>query len=134
MERKKKIIYFLITEWSLFVKSWVPFTQGCFVPSLVEIGRMVLEKKIFYLLKYFTSPRKRAWPFIWTNLNPLYPRMLCAVFGWNWPSGSWEEDENVKSLQVDPDDGQQVIRKAHLSFQLRWAKNLLKIPKFLYYF
>ena len=53
--------------------------------------------------------------------------MLCAKFGWNWPSGSGEEDENVKSLQrttekfydnnndkddVDNDDGQ----------RLRWAK------------
>ena len=40
-------------------------------------------------------------------------------------SGSGEEDENVKSLQTDrqmdgqTDDGRQVIRKAHLSFQLR---------------
>ena len=25
--------------------------------------------------------------------------MLCAKFGWNWPSGSGEEDKNVKSLQ-----------------------------------
>ena len=55
--------------------------------------------------------------------------MLCAKFGWNWPSGSGEEDENVKSLQTDrqtdgqTDAGRQVIRKAHLSFQLRWAKN-----------
>ena len=64
---------------------------------------------------------ERAWPFIWTNLNPLHPRILCAKFGWNWPSDSGEEDENVKSLQTD--DGRQVIRKAHLSFQLRWAKN-----------
>ena len=54
--------------------------------------------------------------------------MFCAKFGWNWPSGSVEEDENVKSLQTDrqtdgqTDDGRQVIRKAHLSFQLRWAK------------
>ena len=96
------------------------------------------------------SPWKRAGPFNWTNLNPLHPRMLCAVWlklaqwfwrrrflhfrkyillfhiylpfekggalqlnklesplpkdalsklGWNWPSGSGEEDENVKSLQ-----------------------------------
>ena len=46
--------------------------------------------------------------------------MLCAKFGWNFPSGSWEEDENMKSLQTDrqTDDGQQVIRKAHLSLQL----------------
>ena len=47
------------------------------------------------------SPWKRAEPSIWTNLNPLHPRMLCAKFGWNWPSGSGEEDENVKSLQTD---------------------------------
>ena len=45
------------------------------------------------------SPWKRARPFIWTNLNPLHPRMLGAKFGWNWPSGSGEEDENVKSLR-----------------------------------
>ena len=25
--------------------------------------------------------------------------MLCAKFGWNWPSGSEEVDENVKSLR-----------------------------------
>ena len=24
--------------------------------------------------------------------------MCCAKFGWNWPSGSGEEDENVKSF------------------------------------
>ena len=38
------------------------------------------------------SPWKRAGPFIWTNLNPIHPRMLCAKFGWNWPSGSRGED------------------------------------------
>ena len=30
----------------LSVKNWIPSTQGCFVPSLVEIGQMVLEKKL----------------------------------------------------------------------------------------
>ena len=38
------------------------------------------------------SPLKRLGPFIWTNLNPLHSRILCAKFGWNWPSGSGEED------------------------------------------
>ena len=44
--------------------------------------------------RYFViiSPWKRAGSFIWTNLSPLHPRMLCAKFGWNWLSGSWEED------------------------------------------
>ena len=67
-------------------------------------------------------------PVIWRNLNPLHPGILCAKFGWNCPSSSGEEDEHVKSLQTDgrtdrhTDDGWQVIRKAHLSFQFRWAK------------
>ena len=54
-------------------------------------GEKDFLKSYFY---YFViiSPWKRAGPFIWTNLNPLYPRMLCAKFGWNWLSGSGEED------------------------------------------
>ena len=49
-------------------------------------------------------------------------------FGWNWPSGSGEEDENVKSLQTgrQTDDGRQVIRKAHLSLG-ELLKRTLKI-------
>ena len=29
---------------------------------------------------------------IWTKLNTLHPRMLCARLGWNWQSGSGEEN------------------------------------------
>ena len=55
------------------------------------------EKDFIILSMYFhyfviISPWKRAGPFIWTNLNSLHPRMLCAKFGWNWASGSGEED------------------------------------------
>ena len=61
--------------------------QGCFVPSLVKIGPVVLFKKKIFLISYknvfwlfvIISPWKRAGSFIWTNLNPLHPRML-------WPS------------------------------------------------
>ena len=75
------------------------------------------------------SPWKRAGLFIWTNLNPLHPRMLCAKFGWNLPSGSEEEDENVKSLRQQRGRRQRrwtffFIRKAHLSLRLRWDKKL----------
>ena len=45
--------------------------------------------------------------------------MLYAKSGWNWPIGSWKEDENEKSLQTDAygerDDGLQAIRRAHFS-------------------
>jgi hypothetical protein len=122
-------------------------------------------------------PFKRTWPFIWTKLNPLHPKIICTKFDWIWLAGSGEEDfkkfsvyfytfaiishwrraipsiwtnlnppppqddlcqvwlklaqwfwrrsRKCKSLQTDGQtDGQPAIRIAHLSFQLRWAKNL----------
>ena len=61
------------------------------------------EEDFLILSMYFhyfviISPWKRAGPFIWTNLNPLHPRMLCAKFGWNWLSGSGEEDFLILSM------------------------------------
>ena len=38
------------------------------------------------------------WFLIWTNLNPLHPRMYGAKFGWNWPSSSGEKDFNISSM------------------------------------
>ena len=86
-------------------------------------GRFLNFINVFSLFNY-NLPLERTWPFIWTNFKPLYPMMLCAIFYLNWPSGSWEEDVNVKSIQTDgqTDEERQVIRKAHSSFQLRWAK------------
>ena len=60
-----------------FEQTWIPFTREYFVPSLVEIGPVVLEKKM------------KMWK--------VYRQM--------------------------GGDRRQVIRKAHLSIQLRWAKN-----------
>ena len=67
------------------------------------------------------TPRKRAWPFIWINLNLLHTRMTCAKFGWNWSSGS-SEDKNVKRLRRRQHRRQISIRKVHLSLRLRWTK------------
>ena len=44
------------------------------------------------------SPWKRAGPFIWTNLNPLHPRMLCTKFVWNWAIGSGEGRLLISSM------------------------------------
>ena len=60
------------------------------------------------------------------HLNPLHPRMLCAMFGWS--NGSGEEDvESLRQIRrrqrttdklqtPTMDNGQIAIRKAHLSF------------------
>ena len=69
--------------------------------------------------RYFVniSPWKGTWLFILTNLNPQHPRMLCAMFGWNWPSGSGEDYENVKSLQTDrPTMDNRRLEKLTLAF------------------
>ena len=74
------------------------------LPSLVEVGPVVLERKIFkfrqcILTILLLSPLGKGWgPTFEQNLNPLYPRMLCAKFNRNWPCGFGEEDKNVKSL------------------------------------
>ena len=65
-----------------------PFTKGCFVPSLVEMGPVAMERRGFFSIssKYFPYfviiyPSKRTWLFIWINLNHLYKRIRCAKFG-----------------------------------------------------
>ena len=77
------------------------------------IGLVVWDKKIFkvcpwiFYISLLSSLLKKVWPFIWTHLNPFHPRMFFAKFGWNLPSGSGEENENVKILQTNGQtDGQ----------------------------
>ena len=79
---------------SSFEQTWIPFTQGCFVPSLVEIGPVVLEKKMKMWKVYRQTDR---------------------------------QTDGRTDGQTDA--GRQVIRKAHLSFQLRWAKNIIYSSK-----
>ena len=72
--------------------------------------------------RYFViiSPLERAWPYIWTSLNPLHAKVLCAKFGWNWLCRSWDEDENVKSLR----QRRQQRRRTTVKFwseKLTWA-------------
>ena len=59
---------------------------------------VVLDLSIYFRHFEIISLLKRAGPFIWTNLNPHHPRMLCAKFGWNWLLGSGEEDFHISSM------------------------------------
>ena len=68
---------------SSFEHTWIPFTKGCFVLNLVEIGPVVLEKNILKFLQCIStilklSPLRNIGPFIWTNLNPLHPWIICS--------------------------------------------------------
>lgn len=95
----------------------------------------MLTQKIFWTIAFWEkdlwkiSMIQNYFPFIWTNLYPLYPKLLCAKFGWNWPCGSKEEDEHVKSLRQrhrphgQIENEQILIRK---NYGLRWAKKVNK--------
>ena len=140
--------YIVILMFKVVWTNMNPLLQGCFVSSLVEIGTVVLEKKIlnfinvfslfryylplgkdmtlhmnkiefpspkyasrqvwlklatrfwrirflnfFYVFLLFDSPWKWTWHFNCTIFtSSFHQRILCAKFGYNWPSGSGEED------------------------------------------
>ena len=108
-----------------------PFTQGWFVPSLFENGGFFLEEdfkscqcnlailqlsplgkgRALYLNKLESpSPRDTLWQ-VWLKLAQ-----------WFWRRRWKCEKFTDRRTDGQTDDGRQVIRKAHLSFQLRWAK------------
>ena len=106
-----------------FKQTWIPFTQGCFVSIWLKLAQWFWGRRFSNFINVFSLignhlPLEQD---VALHLNKLeyfhHPMMLCAKFGWNWPSDSGEEDENVKSLQTDRQmDGQtdrrQAIRKA----------------------
>jgi hypothetical protein len=49
---------------------------------------------VFLLFCYYLPLEKMVALHI--HLNSLHLRIICANFGYNWPSGSGEEVENVK--------------------------------------
>ena len=102
-EEKNPLSTFWELNGSSFEQTWIPFTKGCFVPNLVKIVPVVLEKIFQISAMYFhyfviISPWKKVGPFIWINLISLNTRMLCAKFSWNWPSGSGEEDFQMLAM------------------------------------
>ena len=138
--------FVIISPWKrdrpFIEKTWIHFTQGCFVPSLVEMVPVVLDKKICFnfvnvfslFLNYLSLNMYMCEAFHLNKLESTSPKdALCQVLlilaPWFWR----REDENVKSLQTggrttdgrqtdrQTDDGRQVIRKAHLNFQVSWT-------------
>ena len=101
----------------------IPFTQGCLMLSLVEIGPVVLEKKIFkfcqctfsIFCKYLPLEKRHC-----SSLNklesPSTKDSLCQVWlklaQWFWRR-RWKCE---KFTDKWTDEGQ-AIKKVHLSFQ-----------------
>jgi hypothetical protein len=110
---------------SLFELFRIPFTQGWSMPSLIEIGLLVLEKKIFknfhciFTLLWLSPLEEGQSPSFEEFRIPSPKNDLCQVW-LKLAQRFWRRSQKYKSLQTDE---QRAIRIAHLSFQLRWAKN-----------
>jgi hypothetical protein len=74
----------------LFEETWIFFPQGRFVLSL--FGRNTfLNYPTPFLHFVIIFPLKRAWPFIWINLNSFHPRIKFDLI---WTAGSGEDSKN----------------------------------------
>ena len=101
-EKKNPIIY---ENWMVLQLNTLesPLQKDALCQIWLKLALWFWRKRFLISSMYFCyliiiSPWKRVGPTIWTNLNPLYPRMLCAKFGWNWLSGSGEEDFLISSM------------------------------------
>ena len=75
------------------------FTQGCFVPSKVEMTQCFWRRKFVKFVISLLSPLGKDEKLHLNNLDSLYSRMPCAKFGWKWHNGS-EEDFFISSINV----------------------------------
>ena len=95
-----KPVQFLVSE------NWVVLickNLNSIYPRILETGLFFWRKRFLNFVNVFS-----LFCFsIWTNINSHFTK-----FGWNWPSGFWEEDETVKRLQSDVTDGLTVSRRS----------------------
>jgi hypothetical protein len=84
-----------------FKETWIYITSKSFHLNMTYSGSVVLEKifKWSHPIFVIISPLKRTRPFIWTIKNPLYPRLICIKFDWNWPAGSGEAFFNISTCE-----------------------------------
>jgi hypothetical protein len=80
-------------------QSSILFTQGWFVPSLIEIGMLVLEKKIVFNVNIYgfpyhayCGPSRLPGTMVCRNLNLHYVKKLSCKYELIWLCGSWEEN------------------------------------------
>ena len=72
-------------SWSLFVLTWIPYTQGCLVPNKIEIGPVNLTKKIFKnfvtvfsLIRYYL-PLEKTGSSIWSTCLEFYKNAISFI-------------------------------------------------------
>ena len=113
-----------------FVKAWNPFFQRCFVPSLVEIGRVVLEKK--KMRKVYDNDDGQLQIVIRTAHSSLRLRqivkhihILCKIKV-KWTAAKYLEDNRVLQGYTDVPQWTRILfvmLKKYLHFTMFISKN-----------
>ena len=127
------------------------FTQGCFVPSLVEICSVVLEKKIFKFRQGIFTLFRNYLPLAkggalhlskleFPSLIDVLCQVLLILAQWLWRR-KWKCEKftimtTTTTKTTTTDNWQILIRKTNLSLSLwlRWAKNQRKCHTTTYFF
>ena len=85
-----------VNVFSLF-HNYLPLEKGrALYLNKLKFPFLILSMNFRYF--WIICSWKRVGLFIWTNLNPLHPKMLCTKIGWNWPSGSGRKDFLILSM------------------------------------
>jgi hypothetical protein len=131
---------------SWFSQLWFYITRGCFHISFSFPDLFVLRKKkfenfiIFFLISNYL-PFKKILVLNFHNFESSEPKnalyqVWSKLVQWFWRRSQkcekFTDRQTTDARQTDDrqtDDRQKAIRKAHLSFQLRWAKNLQILRK-----
>jgi hypothetical protein len=87
--------------------------------------RFLKNFSVFLLFRDYL-PLEKGYPFRLNNFECPLPKDDLRQVWLKLVQRFWRRSRKCKSLQTDrqTDAGHWVIRKAHLSFQLRWAKNV----------
>ena len=68
------------------------FTQWCFVPGLIASGGENISSLYCFFIITQSFPFRKRHGLSFELLSPRHLKMFCSKFGWNWQSGSWEDD------------------------------------------
>ena len=72
------------------IKFESPSPKDALCQVWLKLAQWFWIRRSYFRYFIIISPWKRVGPFIWTNLSPHHPKLLCAKFGWNWLSGSFK--------------------------------------------
>ena len=115
--------------------------QRCFVPNLVKFAQQLWRRrflKICQCIFAIISPLKGRCPLFEETWIPFTKDALCQVWlklaqwlWWRrWKCDKFTTTTTTPTTTTTTDNGQILIRKAHLSLWLRWAKNVSSLRSY----